>query len=451
MANEPDDGYPARPSRRRALHALTAMAGLPTALPLGKAVAASAALLLKPAVYDAFDGSALVSVCASQALALHVRWRVKTAATTRATDQEFNQRSAVVRLTADSDFIGPIALSGLPSSALIQYVVFAGDERVSTVQQFRMPAAAKDASTDFALAFSGDVEERHRPFRLFDVMRAATPDYFLHLGDTIYADIPKRDFSPTLTHYRRKHFANCSDSAWQNFAASVVTFATWDDHEIENDANRDHPARSPAQKAFREYWPCRTVTDTGLYRRVSLGSDVDLFILDTRSFRSPQSDDDDEQKTILGTAQKQWFIDAYRASRAKFRLIATSVPFHGGSKDAWGNYASERDELFALFKAARKSQSAQTILLSADYHFAREWPKDEKSGVFEFTAGPIASFLTFSKDNAAKSRNSRGDHFVYGDSENFGLLRYSAKEQALYLGYVAAGGRTLHQRKIVSA
>jgi alkaline phosphatase D len=270
----------------------------------------------------------------------------------------------------------------------------------------------------------------------------------VHLGDTIYADIPKRDFSPTLKHYRSKHFASRNDAPLQAFAARAVTYATWDDHEIENDANGEHPAQAQAEQAFREYWPCRTVTAKGLYRQISFGRDVDLFMLDTRAFRSKQIDADDAKKTMLGAAQKRWFIDAFEKSRARFRLIATSVPFHGASQDAWGNYGSERDEMLALFRNANRSHDARTILLSADYHFAREWPRNEKSGVYEFTAGPIATFLTFSRNNSAREKNSRGTHFVYGDSENFGMLRYDAKSRKMTVSYVNAAGKQLHSRVI---
>ena len=399
-------------------------------------------LALAPAVFDATAGHALVSVCASVATDLHVRWSAASSA------PALNERTASQRLIAESDFVGTIALKNLPSAASVRYALFAGDERVSPIQTFKTAASVADPTSDFTLAFSGDMEERYRPFQLFEVMAKETPDYFVHLGDTIYADIPKRDFSPTLKHYRRKHFANRSDGPWQAFASNVVIYATWDDHEIENDANGNHPAQTQAEQAFREYWPCQTVAARGLYRQVSFGRDVDLFMLDTRAFRSKQSDVDGESKTMLGAQQKRWFVDAFRKSRAKFRLIGSSVPLHGSSKDAWGNYATERDEMLAMFREASRAHNARTIVMSADYHFAREWPKHEKQNIYEFTAGPIATFLTFSRDNGARERHSRGEHFVYGDSENFGVLRYVAKSKTMHLSYINAAGKTLHSRVI---
>jgi alkaline phosphatase D len=438
-----DDGYPAQPQRRRALLAAGVVAGTHIGAGQVASAASSATLALLPAVFDAHHGRALVSLCANTASELHVRWSASQAPRTT-----LDQRTESKKFSADTDWVGVIEMTGLPSATLVSYAVFAKDERVSSVQQFKTAPIATAASPDFALAFSGDMEERYRPYRLFDVMAKEAPDYFVHLGDTIYADIPKRDFSPTLKHYRRKHFASRSDSPLQAFAARTVIYATWDDHEIENDANGDHPAQPQAEQAFREYWPCRAVASRGLYRQISLGRDVDLFMLDTRAFRSRQSDADDANKTMLGATQKRWFVDAFEKSRARFRLIATSVPMHGSSQDAWGNYSSERDEMLALFRDAQRKHDARMIILSADYHFAREWPKNERSAIYEFTAGPIGTFLTFSRNNAARERNSRGLHFVYGDSENFGMLRYNAKSRAMTLSYMNAAGKLLHTRVI---
>lgn len=230
--------------------------------------------------------------------------------------------------------------------------------------------------------------------------------------------------------------------------SNTAFVATWDDHEIENDAHGGLPGIALAEQAFREYWPARAEPGLGLYRKLVLGNDLVLFVLDTRRFRTVQSMEDGPSKTMLGTEQKLRFLEDYRATKARFRLIATSVPFHGSSKDAWGNYATERDELLAAFRTARRESDATTVLLSADYHFAREWPRNEKQGVFEFMAGPLATFLTFEKDNGARERHSRGSHFVFGDRFNFGLVRYVAQTRELKVSYFDDAGKLLHSRAI---
>jgi phosphodiesterase/alkaline phosphatase D-like protein len=173
-------------------------------------------------------------------------------------------------------------------------------------------------------------------------------------------------------------------------------------------------------------------------------------VLDTRRFRSPQTDVDGAGKTMLGREQKTQFARDYAASKAKFRVIASSVPFHGSSDDAWGNYATERDELLTMFRDANARHGEKTVILSADYHFAREWPRSEKRGIYEFMAGPLATFLTFEKNNAARARHTRGEHFVFGESPNFGVLRYKSGADGgrVEINYYDDRGKQLHKRII---
>ncbi len=445
MNNPIDDGYPESDARRRWLRGLSlgsAAGAAGIALPTS-ALFARSRLAFPPAVFDAAQSKALIGLWGTRAERVHVRW----ASGDRANLPTLTERSAAVVLAERTDFAAAVALEGLPAGRVIHYAVYGDNEALSDVQSFQMPPDVKVAR-DFSIAFSGDIEERYRPFHVFDEIAKLKPDAFLMLGDSVYADIPRREFSATVPHYRRKHAAIRADRSLQNFLSRHAVMATWDDHEIENGSNASHPAIAEAEQVFREYWPCRSAANLGLYRALKLGRDIELFMLDTRRFRSPQSDADDAQKTMLGAQQKAQFTRDYNASTARYRLIASSVPLHGSSQDAWGNYANERDEMLAMFRAAHANHDAKTVILSADYHFAREWSRNEKRGVFEFMAGPLAAFLTFAKDNAARARNSRGEHFVFGDRANFGLLHYDTSMRTLRLFYYDDQGKQLFSRDV---
>jgi alkaline phosphatase D len=424
-----DHDYPARPSRRRALQAAAGLG----ALPLGAALpwVDAAPLAFAPAVFDVQADRALVWVSAHEALTAHVRWGLATDALT--------QKSAEQSFTAASGFTGHLALQGLPAGRAVHYRVFANDKPVSEMGRFNTPRVAGQS---VVLAFSGDMEERYKPFQIFDTLTAAKPDFFMHLGDTVYADIPKRDFAPTLAHYRRKHATIRDDRPLQNFMAQCATFAIWDDHEIQNDAHGGLPQIAQAEQAFREYWPCQSVAKTGLYRAMLLAPEVELIILDTRRFRSLQAMDDGPEKTMLGAPQLAWFLDRLKRSTARFKIVATSVPFHGSSADAWGNYKTERDHVAAFIK---HEQIANVVMITADYHFAREW-SNKRTGIYEFMAGPLASFRTFDKSPSARERHSKGPHFVFGDDFNFGLLRYDGARKTLTVSYQDSAGKTLFEQ-----
>lgn len=408
------------------------------ALPLAAAVpwVEAATLAFAPAVFDVQADRALIWLSANDELRVHVRWGL--------TPDALTHKSAELLLDKVRDFTGHVTLQGLPAGATVHFRAFVGDKALPDSGRFNTP---RKAGQNFVLAFSGDMEEKYKPFRIFDAITAAKPDYFVHLGDTVYADHPKRDFTPTLAHYRRKHATIRADRPLQAFMSQCATYAIWDDHEIENDAHGGLPQLPVAEQVFREYWPCASVEKTGLYRAVSLAPEVDLIILDTRRFRSVQAMADGPEKTMLGTRQKQWFLDRLKRSKATFKIVATSVPFNGGSQDAWGNYKTERDEVVDFIK---RENIANVVMISADYHFAREW-SNKRTGIHEFTAGPLASLRTFDKSPEARERHSKGPHFVFGDDFNFGLLSYDGARNTLTVAYRDSVGKSLFEAAILAA
>ena len=306
MSVDPDNDYPQRPNRRLALQTAASIA----AVPLMSSVAEAATLAFAPSCFDVNEDRALIWLCANEAARLHVRWGTAADALTH--------RSAERALDASCDFTGHVALRGLPLGETVHYRVFSRDTPASGLCRFSTPRKARQ---NFSLAFSGDMQETYKPFRIFDVIAAAKPDYFVHLGDTVYADSPKRDSTPTERHYRMKHARIRADRPLQAFMSQHANFAIWDDHEIENDAHGGLPQLPIAEAVFREYWPCASVETTGLYRAMALSPAVDLIIVDTRRFRSVQGMNDGPEKTMLGTQQKKWFLDALKRSNPKELLL----------------------------------------------------------------------------------------------------------------------------------
>jgi alkaline phosphatase D len=267
----------------------------------------------------------------------------------------------------------------------------------------------------------------------------------MHLGDTVYADHPRGQFSPSVSHYRRKHSANRKDQHLQRFLARCVTYAIWDDHETENDCNSQNPHMEKGFQVFKEYWPCKAV-DAGAFYRQFTWAGVDFFVLDTRRFRSQQTMPDGPGKTMLGAAQKDWFKERLKASRAPFKFIITSVPFHGGSVDSWGPFKTERDELARFI---RNENIGGTIFLTGDYHLARDWT-NAKTGLREYMAGPIASFTNYRNTPGNRDRYEKAGTFHYGDGYNFGLWRVDPAAGKAKLEFIGAGGETMFQTELTA-
>ena len=431
---DPPDDYPQVPGRRHVLRAAASLGALPLTATIPAAHAAK--LAFAPACFDVQGDHALIWLCANEAAKLHVRWGVAPDA--------LMHKSTERALDAASDFTGHVVLTGLPQGVTVHYRVFSSDTAVSELCRFNTP---RKSGQSFSIAFSGDMQETYKPFRIFDVVEAANPDFFVHLGDTVYADSPKRDFSPTARHYRSKHARVRADRPLQAFMSQRANFAIWDDHEIENDAHGGLPHLPIAEAVFREYWPCASVEATGLYRISALSPAVDLIIVDTRRFRSVQGMPDGPEKTMLGTQQKKWFLETLKRSKATFKIVATSVPFHGGSQDAWGNYRTERDEIVSFLK---REKINNVVMISADYHFARDW-SGKRTGIHEFMAGPLATFRAFDRTPEVRERHGKGPHFAFGDDFNFGLLAYDATSNSLRVSYQDSKGKTLFETSISAA
>jgi alkaline phosphatase D len=320
--------------------------------------------------------------------------------------------SSPVAATVETDNTAVIELDRLAPDTEYFYrgVTTAGLR--SAIGRFR---TAPTRATPFRFAWSADMDAEFQPFALLDGIAALRPDFFLMLGDSVYADRPADRFVPTLAHYRAKHRENRADAALQRLLATAPTFATWDDHEVQDNFDRTHPALAAGRRAFRDYWPGRPAGL--LYRRLSWGPALDVFMLDCRSYRSPVADADGPAKTMLGAEQKRWLEQQLAASTATFKLLVSSVPFLvPGTSDEWAKYRTERDALLAFIRRARVRN---VVIVSGDFHVAYE---EEQAGVHEFVAGPIGAFSPC-KDDPTAMWNLRADgRFLLCDGPSYGMV-----------------------------
>jgi alkaline phosphatase D len=276
---------------------------------------------------------------------------------------------------------------------------------------------APSSGQEFRFGWSGDMEATHQPYALLDRVVAQAPDFFLLVGDTIYADSPRDQTATSLAGYREKHRENRDDPYLQRLLARAAVSAIWDDHEVANDFDSSYPTLVEGRTALREYWPMRTADPTILYRRLSWGPAVDVFILDTRQYRSPNVTPDGSRKTMLGRRQKDWFKEELRASRAPFKFVVSSVPFLGPfGIDKWNGFATERDELKRYFKRER---IGGIVFLSADMHVAMDLA--DRDGLRDFIAGPIGAW-PFCRIAPRRGPLRNTERFSLCDTYNYGLV-----------------------------
>ncbi len=167
-------------------------------------------------------------------------------------------------------------------------------------------------------------------------------------------------------------------------------------------------AKHSGRQALLEYWPIETPADDPyrLYRQVRRGADVELFILDTRQYRSSNAEPDGPGKTMLGSAQRDWLLGGLARSTATWKLIATSVPLSnpkGGTtlvpgNDSWARAVDGTGfeaELRAIVQTILDRKIRNVVWLAADVHYAQANAYDPSGdGVpdfHEFICGPLSA------------------------------------------------------------
>jgi alkaline phosphatase D len=368
-----------------------------------------------PAAFDAGSRSVLIWVRGrSDGQAVQVEWD-------RADNFASSTLTQPAQLAKDRDLTHTFELNNLEPDSVYFYrpVSSAGGRQlVGDIGQFR---TAPEASRAFTFAVSADVLASYKPFRLFDAMLARKPEFFIHLGDMIYADHPNpRSFSGSLALYRSKHAENRDDARMQKFMAATPTFAMWDDHEVQDNFDRTHPLLAEGRQAFMEWWPRRASVAFQLYRRFSWGPLVDFFLLDTRQYRSPANAPDDADKTMLGAEQKAWLKDGLKNSKAPLKILLSPSPFNSKTdRDSWGGYPGERKELDDFIE---QNKVYRVFVISGDWHMAIDISRTA-SAIDEVVVGPIAAWPQFQMEPKTRRllANTKIPHL--GDAFNFGYGR----------------------------
>ncbi len=366
-------------------------------------------------------------------------------------------RTESIMTTAETDYTHIIPLKGLSPSTRYRYHVLVGSADQTTRRlSARLAAMGEfttlpDDKTSVAVTFawSGDLGGQGRcrqgvgGYPIFDVIHRQQVDFFLFLGDTIYSDNPcpsppnepGADFkATTLQTYRTRHRYQRGAEALQRFLKTVPVYVIWDDHEVRNNFSGPFDEQMPAgRQALREYWPIASPEEDPhrMYRSVRYGADLELFILDTRQYRSRNEDRDGPFKTMLGNAQLQWLLDGLRASTATWKVIATSIPLSiekaGPGNDGWGRepggtgFGRERQ---VIVDTILNHKIKNVVFPAGDVHWVQANAYDpDRDGVIDFheyMVGPLSARpgrLTAASDELHPMRLVNESGY-----QNFGLV-----------------------------
>lgn len=380
------------------------------------------------------------------------------------TEAGFNSPRRVLGPTTSalSDWTAKCILRGLPSGATIFYRVSfenSGGSSESILGHFCTP---DDGSQDVFFAWSGDTAGQGfginldwGGMKIYSAIEKLAPQFFVHSGDMIYADNPipeeltlhdgtlwknvttkaKSRPAASLDDFRGNYQYNLLDSNLVSFHRSVPIIASWDDHETTNNwypqqslksrKDRQHydamefaaQLASRAAQAFFEYTPLlpQASGERRVYRKFSRGPLLDLFVLDLRSYRGPNSTNQqaeiDAQSAILGPEQIAWLKYSLSNSQAIWKVICSDMPLAiavGDSMEGKNYYEAIANsdpgkplgrelEMADLLSFIKRAGIENIVWLTADVHYAAAHYYDPKraaipdsfSPFWEFVAGPL--------------------------------------------------------------
>lgn len=358
----------------------------------------------------------------------------------------------------------------------------------SPVGRTRIAPAAGAESTRMRVALASCQQYEHGYFNAYRHMLDDELDLILHVGDYIYEQSwglkrIRTHNAPeihSLDDYRARYALYRGERELQQAHAACPWLVTWDDHEVSNDyagdtSEQDDPRdwflarRAVAYQAFYEHMPVpRRALPFGhelrLFAQRSFGQLANVFMLDTRQFRSPLACTEpgrrsargasceelrDPSRTKLGSAQEGWLAQRMAASRSRWNLICSGTvmayvdeqPGAGERfwNDSWNGYPAARARLMESMAAAKLSNP---VLLSGDIHTFlaanhHRTPHDLDSPriAVEFTTSSITSQGI--SQPALDERRANNPNLVHADSTQRGYVRLDITPKRLQADLVA--------------
>ncbi len=378
-------------------------------------------------------------------------------------------------VTSRSGYTGQVVINRLPPGQEIFYKVQFGEDQINQSRVGHLRTT--DPSQDITFVFGGDqcgggwgINATWGGLRLFKTMRETNPNFLIHLGDRIYSDhpileraslpdggvwnnivTPKKSFiAESIEDYRGNYSYNFLDSHYRKFCEDVPTLSTWDDHEVTNNwwpgrelsrrimfrkgyiQNDVDTLANNGRKAFFDFTPMQRFQSDPerIFRKISYGKNLDVFLLDPRSYRSPnnnnQQERPNEETSLFGKKQIYWLKSSLAQSRSLWKIIANPVPIAHTSKyqrPRYDKFSNGNDgpplgrehEIADILSHIKKHKIQNIVLVSADVHYsaAHHFHPDRANfreflPFWEFISGPF------------HTKPGRGTHY----DKTFGAQRH---------------------------
>lgn len=475
---------------------------------------------------DVTDGHAIVWSRADSPSRMMVQY---------AFDSEFTDATTVrgPYATPESDFTARQDLTGLPGGQDVYVKVWFED--LTNERSVSEPVTGHFRTLgrhdDVRFVWGGDtagqgwgINPAFGGMKIYASMRRTKPLFFIHSGDNVYSDgpIPERviaengqvwnnrvtpevsKVAESLDEFRGRYRYNLLDDNLRRFNAEVPQIWQWDDHEVANNWSdskdlsgdsrytvKDVPLLvARATQAFHEYAPLRphgAEESERVYRKIGYGDLLDVFVLDMRSYRGPNTYNlqpvEGPETAFLGEAQLAWLEQELDRSRAVWKVIAADMPIGLNISDDFVNNPPQRWEAIAngddgvpagreleiarLLSFIKSAHIDNVVWLTADVHYAAAHYYDPRNAAtadfapfWEFVAGPLnaGTFGPNTTDGTFGPRvvfdiappSGQANLSPYAGLQFFGEVNIDRRTRAMTVDLKDIDGKSLFRKRLAA-
>ena len=230
---------------------------------------------------------------------------------------------------------------------------------------------------------------------IFNSMTEMKSDFMIWTGDNLSSNSFKNKLS--FKSLSNDYISTRLNSSLNNFLQSTPQIASWSNLDFPS-FNSYENLKDTFYHVFDLFWPNSlkktynyTFMDYGLYQKYSY-NDIDVFLLDTRSFREEPS----SNSSLLGNNQMERLFEEINKNGATFTFIVSPTPFLLEGNESMINYSGHLNE----FLNRLKTSNVEGVVLLSSQGFRTSFVKLDKSSnlieskywspIYEFNLGSIA-------------------------------------------------------------
>ncbi len=301
---------------------------------------------------------------------------------------------------------------------------------------------ARKAMRSITVAFGSCADFRRYPgLRIWNSIARIEPRAFIFAGNSTYLPKHLNHFPYTYVHALQFILQRYDTSrrfvGIQPLMRICPMYATWDNRDFGTlKSNKTFVFSKESMLAFEDYWPNPSYghgRTLGTFCHFDVG-DVAFFLLDDRTFRTPQTHG--PGATMFGRRQLAWLKSRLMRSRADFKIIVDGDQMlaHYAGHESWADYQPEQNQFIHWIFA---HQVGGVLFLSGHRGFG-ELTRRPANSNSDFPQYPLYDLTSSSLAAAPVKHQFTGWHnparvgpAVF--EHNFGLIRVGGAIDARHI------------------